>query len=145
MNGRTVTEVMNPMTHDSETPRAPRSVAETGLSTAFLFDLAIKTLYYQNEMQGSELAEALRLPFNVLEETLESLKRERLIEVKTTGLGKFFPFYVTANEVRCSEDMTDKFHLFRVFDFGRTPRVYILTGSLKENCQLEPTQYRATI
>ena len=70
---------------------------------------------------------------------------EKLIEVKTTGLGKFFPFYVTGNEVRCSEDMADKFHLFRVFDFGRTPRVYILTGSLKENCQLEPTQYRATI
>lgn len=70
---------------------------------------------------------------------------EKLIEVKTTGLGKFFPFYVTGNEVRCSEDMTDKFHLFRVFDFGRTPRVYILTGSLKSTCQLEPTQYRATI
>jgi hypothetical protein len=70
---------------------------------------------------------------------------EKLIEVKTTGLGKFFPFYVTGNEVRCSEDMADKFHLFRVFDFGRTPRVYILTGSLKENCRLEPTQYRATI
>jgi hypothetical protein len=29
---------------------------------------------------------------------------EKLVEVKTTGLGKFFPFYVTANEVRCSED-----------------------------------------
>jgi len=70
---------------------------------------------------------------------------EKLIEVKTTGLGKFFPFYVTGNEVRCSEDMAEQFHLFRVFDFGRTPRVYILTGSLKENCQLEPTQYRATI
>jgi hypothetical protein len=70
---------------------------------------------------------------------------EKLIEVKTTGLGKYFPFYVTGNEVRCSEDMADKFHLFRVFDFGRTPRVYILTGSLKENCRLEPTQFRATI
>lgn len=70
---------------------------------------------------------------------------EKLIEVKTTGLGKFFPFYVTSNEVRCSEDMADKFHLFRVFDFGRKPRVYILTGSLKDNCQLKPTQYRATI
>lgn len=70
---------------------------------------------------------------------------EKLIEVKTTGLGKFFPFYVTGNEVRCSEDMADRFYLFRVFDFGRTPRVYILTGSLKENCRLEPTQYRATI
>ena len=27
----------------------------------------------------------------------------RLIEVKTTGLGKYFPFNVTVNEVRCSE------------------------------------------
>jgi hypothetical protein len=70
---------------------------------------------------------------------------EKLIEVKTTGLGKFFPFYLTINEVRCSEDMADKFHLFRVFDFGRAPRVYILTGPLKEKCHLEPTQYRATI
>ena len=70
---------------------------------------------------------------------------EKLIEVKTTGLGKFFPFYVTGNEVRCSEDMAEQFHLFRVFDFGRTPRVYILAGSLKDNCHLEPTQYRATI
>ena len=70
---------------------------------------------------------------------------EKLIEVKTTGLGKFFPFYVTINEVRCSEDMIEKFHLFRVFDFARTPRVYILTGSLWENCQLEPIQFMAVI
>jgi hypothetical protein len=70
---------------------------------------------------------------------------EKLIEVKTTGLGKFFPFYVTSNEVRCSEDMAAQFHLFRVFDFGRTPRVYILAGALKDNFRLEPTQYRATI
>ncbi|HEV8375748.1 MAG TPA: ATP-binding protein [Candidatus Polarisedimenticolia bacterium] len=82
MNRRTVMEVMNPLTHDSETPRAPRTVEETGLSSAFIFDLTLKTLYYQNEMKGTELSEALRLPFNVLEETLESLKRERLLEMK---------------------------------------------------------------
>jgi hypothetical protein len=82
MSTRTVMEVINPQTHDSETPRAPRTAEETGLSAAFLFDLTLKTLYYQNEMRGTEIAEALRLPFNVLEETLEALKRERLIEVK---------------------------------------------------------------
>lgn len=70
---------------------------------------------------------------------------ERLIEVKTTGLGKFFPFYVTANEVRCSEDMAEQFQLFRVFDFGKGPRVYILTGALTATCRLEPTVYRAAI
>ena len=42
---------------------------------------------------------------------------EQLLEVKTTGLGKLFPFYVTENEVRCSEDCLSRFRLYRVFDF----------------------------
>ena len=70
---------------------------------------------------------------------------ERMVEVKTTGLGKFFPFYVTGNEVRCSEDVPNQFHLFRVFDFGREPRLYILHGSLRQLCQLDPVLYRAVI
>ena len=70
---------------------------------------------------------------------------ERMLEVKATGLGKFFPFYVTSNEVRCSEDIPQQYHLFRVFDFGRSPRLYILHGSLRELCQLEPVLYRAVI
>ena len=41
--------------------------------------------------------------------------------------------------------MAEQFHLFRVFDFGRSPRVYILTGSLKANCKLDPIQFRVTI
>jgi hypothetical protein len=52
---------------------------------------------------------------------------------------------VTATEVRCSEDVAERFHLFRVFDVGRSPRVYILTGSLRAGCRLEPLQYRATL
>lgn len=70
---------------------------------------------------------------------------ERMLEVKTTGLGKFFPFYVTGNEVRCSEDIPGQYHLFRVFGFGREPRLYILHGSLRVMCQLDPVLYRAVI
>lgn len=70
---------------------------------------------------------------------------ERMLEVKTTGLGKYFPFYVTQNEVRCSEDIPSQFQLFRVFDFGREPRLYILHGSLRALCQLDPVLYRAVI
>ena len=75
----------------------------------------------------------------------ESDDSERLVEVKTTGLGKFFPFYVTATEVRCSEDVGERIHLFRVFDFGRAPRAYVLAGPLGERCRLEPTLFRATV
>jgi hypothetical protein len=32
-------------------------------------------------------------------------------------------FYVTATEVRCSEDVADRFHLYRVFDFADSPRL----------------------
>ena len=68
---------------------------------------------------------------------------ERMLEVKTTGLGKFSPFYITSNEVRCSEDIPHQFQLFRVFDFGREPRLYILHGSLRTLCRLEPVLFRA--
>jgi hypothetical protein len=69
---------------------------------------------------------------------------ERLVEVKTTGPGKHFPFYVTVTEVRCSEDQPNRFHLYRVFDFAREPRVYVLSGALSQVCRLEPIQYRAS-
>lgn len=68
---------------------------------------------------------------------------EMLLEVKTISLGKFFPFYVTLNEVLCSEDLPNKYHLFQVFDFGREPRLYFLPRSRRERYQLGPVLYRA--
>jgi hypothetical protein len=68
---------------------------------------------------------------------------EQLVEVKTTGGGKYHPFYVTATEVRCSEGVPAQFRLYRVFDFATGPRVFVLPGALTRTCRLEPTLYRA--
>jgi hypothetical protein len=70
---------------------------------------------------------------------------ELYVEVKATGLGKFFRFLVTDLEVRCSEDVGERFRLYRVFDAGRRPRLYVLPGPLGERCELHPTLYRATL
>lgn len=67
----------------------------------------------------------------------------RLIEVKTTGLGKYFPFLVTRNEERTSREERDSFWLYRVFEFSQRTRLYWLNGPLVSSCQLMPTQYRA--
>jgi hypothetical protein len=75
----------------------------------------------------------------------ENDSSERLLEVKTTGYAKSFPFYVTANEVLCSEDMAKQYYLYRVFHFSRSPRLYILRGSLRQTCKLEPVQFVATL
>lgn len=70
---------------------------------------------------------------------------EKLVEVKATCLGKYFPFYVTDNEVRCSDDVPEKYFLYRLFHFGNTPRIYTLQGSLATTCRLSPTLFRATV
>jgi hypothetical protein len=62
-----------------------------------------------------------------------------------TGLGKSFPFRVTANEVRCSEALAARYQLYRVFDFARSPRVYVLPGSLHQSCHLVAVEYLAAI
>lgn len=84
------------------------------------------------------------LGFDILSFAAEDGK-ERYVEVKTTGLGKYFPFYVTDLERRCSEDTGDRFRLLRVFDVGRSPQLFVLTGSLSATCELTPTVYQARI
>jgi hypothetical protein len=75
----------------------------------------------------------------------EANDHEKWVEVKTTGLGKFFPFYVTRNEVKCSEAEPERFRLYRVFDFSREARLYVLPGALSQVCELEPIQFRARL
>lgn len=71
--------------------------------------------------------------------------RERLIEVKTTSFGQMTPFFASRKEVSVSEMRPEEFNLYRVFRFGREPRIFVLGGSLRESCILEPSQYRASL
>ncbi|MHC5543213.1 protein NO VEIN domain-containing protein [Singulisphaera rosea] len=41
------------------------------------------------------------------------------IEVKTTGLGKYFSFVMSANEVRCMEAFLERFCLYQAFEIRR--------------------------
>lgn len=68
---------------------------------------------------------------------------ERLIEVKTTRSSIWTPFYLTRNEVAVSEIRRDSFHLYRLHSFGPRTRVYMLAGSMSEQCMLDPTAYLA--
>ncbi len=76
------------------TPNAPympppvTSVEETGLSLLWLMDLALKVLYFQGYLTGYKVAEEVALPFaGIVDQILESLKREKLIEVRSSQMG----------------------------------------------------------
>jgi hypothetical protein len=63
-------------------------VEDTGLSPLWLQDLALKILYFQGYLTGFKLAEEIALPFaGLMEQILDTLKREKFVEVKTSQMG----------------------------------------------------------
>ena len=63
-------------------------VEDTGLSALWLQDHILKVLYYQGYLSGFSIAEEIALPFTgVVDGIMETLKRDKLVEVKSSQLG----------------------------------------------------------
>jgi predicted ATPase with chaperone activity len=71
------------------TPTVITRIEDTGLSSLWLQDLALKIFYFRGYLTGFRVAELMALPFTgIVDQILEVLKREKLIEVKSqTGIG----------------------------------------------------------
>lgn len=69
-------------------PPQMNKLEDTGLSLLWLQDLALKIFYFQGYLSGFKAAEELALPFSgVVDQILETLKREKLLEVKSSQMG----------------------------------------------------------
>jgi len=66
----------------SRIPAAPRSIAATGLEYVQIADLVLKHTMFLGEFTLSDLCERIKLPFMVVEEVLNNLKKEHLLDVK---------------------------------------------------------------
>ena len=75
--------------------------------------------------------------------SFETDGRDRLIEVKTTRFGALTPFFASRNEVGVSESMADQYHLYRLYNFRKQPKLFVLPGSLVATCELQPVSYSA--
>jgi hypothetical protein len=67
------------------------------------------------------------------------------IEVKTTKGAIETPFFVTENERQFAATKGTAFRLYRVFNYGREPKVCVLVGPLENSLKLQPTGYRASV
>lgn len=73
---------------DAFIPPPISHVEDTGLSPLWLQDLTLKILYFQGYLTGFKIAEEITLPFaGVMDQILETLKREKLVEVKSSQMG----------------------------------------------------------
>ena len=75
----------------------------------------------------------------------ETSGADRLIEVKTTKYGQDTPFFVSRNEVEVSREKAGAYHLYRLFEFRKSPRLFTLAGPISATCQLQPVSFLARV
>ncbi len=70
------------------TPPIITQIEDTGLSSLWLQDLALKIFYFQGYLSGFRVAEEMALPFSgVVDQIMDALKREKFVEVKSSQMG----------------------------------------------------------
>lgn len=130
----------------SERERLNRKLGECGeqfviaceqsrLNKAGRPDLAQEVQWVSQEL-GDGLGYDIR-SFDPVRET------ELFIEVKTTKSGKYQPFFVTDNELAFSKDASENYCLYRVYDFDKDSRLFLLPGAIDSHVNLQAKSYKA--
>jgi MoxR-like ATPase len=82
-------------------PPVPEHIEETGLPPSMIEQLLLKILYFRGDVTGRDLAVGLGLKYSVVEETIESLKRQHLLAVKRSlGIGNKSAVFTLADAGR---------------------------------------------
>lgn len=79
-----VTEIGSETPGQIVPPKRPASLAECGLTMGQMSEHVLKLVYLQGSLVGVEFADHLKVPFSVIDETLQFLTNEKCIEV-TSG------------------------------------------------------------
>jgi hypothetical protein len=69
---------------------------------------------------------------------------ERFLELKTTIGHKRTPFFLSRNERDFAEEASERFRMFRLYEWGKDPKAFLIKPPLENNLILEPTAYRAS-
>jgi hypothetical protein len=73
--------------------------------------------------------------------SFDSDGRERYIEVKTTAFAKETPFFISRGEVQFAKDHGEQFHLYRLYEFRKSPKLFDLPGSVENHCFINPISF----
>ncbi len=88
MHARKATQDAVATTDAGIVPPVPESLEDTGIQESILEQLILKYLYFRGEMLGRDIASQLGLPFSLIEDILETQKRQHYVGVKKSlGMG----------------------------------------------------------
>src|SRR5579884_2226239 len=84
-------------------PPVPETIEEAGISTALVEQIILKMLFYRGEILGRDLASALGFKFSLIEEIMETMKRQHMVQVKRSlGMGNTSALFALSENGRNS-------------------------------------------
>lgn len=88
------------MLSPTDIAREPTSIEQTGLDLTTISDLALKVIYFNNQITAQLISDEICLPYyGVLEKALTLLKREELVEVSgSSGFGELSYQYAASSK-----------------------------------------------
>jgi energy-coupling factor transporter ATP-binding protein EcfA2 len=66
-------------------PQPPESVNDSGLDLSFIADLIMKHVLFMGEFSLSDICYRVKLPMPIVDEAVETLRREKFVQVKGAG------------------------------------------------------------
>lgn len=91
-------------------PRSPRTLGQSGLSLMQISDLVLKHMYLHGTLLGVDVARNMRLPFNIVDESLRMLKTQKAIEVSSGDVigTASYSFHLTESGKRRAHEAFEK-------------------------------------
>ncbi len=91
-------------------PSQPRTLADTGLSKAFLMDLALKTIHYTGLPTATNVTQRMALPPAIVQELLAMLADEHLCEVTSSSnlMAGNYRYRLTAGGISMVRDALER-------------------------------------
>jgi hypothetical protein len=70
-----------PVTGNAYVPRVPTRWEDLGLELPFIFELALRCIYSRGQITGGELANAMAVPFAVVNPVFQAMRKQSLIDI----------------------------------------------------------------
>jgi Protein NO VEIN, C-terminal len=92
-----------------------------------------------NRIEHVSISKGDGLGYDIL--SFEADGKEKYIEVKTTAFGKETPFFISRGEMQFAKNYKDQFHLYRLYEFRKSPKLFDLPGSVESHCAVNPISF----
>jgi hypothetical protein len=142
----------NPLPYYSSTPkkrdyleREARNISLGKAGEEFVLSFEHHRLYglgqkkLADKIEHVSVSEGDGLGYDI--RSFEANGRERYIEVKTTAFAKETPFFISRGEIQFAYGHEEQFHLYRLYEFRKSPKLFDLVGSVEKHCTINPISF----